>query len=166
MKKEKQILINHIHRYFGVEFNNTAWKYFDKKSVAGKDVDDMINYAHSSLHHWKLFSGGKTVNEQRGEYMIAKAYCIAGNKQEALYHAKKCLDITKKYSKEMEDFDFTFAFEIMAYANYISGNLKEFGKYKSLAEESIKNVKDKTDRDICIKELNRTLKRIKPSVKK
>lgn len=161
MKKEKHILINNIHRYFGVEFHNTSWKYFENENRTEEDTDDMINYVHSSLHHWKLFSGGKIVNVQRGEYMIAKAYAIAGNKQEALTHAKKCLEITKKNSKEMEDFDFMFAYEIMAFAEFINGNKTEFKKYKHLTEKSIDEVKDKRDREICIKEFDTTLKRIK-----
>ncbi len=80
MKKENHTLINNIHRYFAAEFNNTAWDYFEKENKTKEDFDDMIGYAHSALHHWKLFSGGTIVNVQRGEYMVAKAYALAGNK--------------------------------------------------------------------------------------
>ena len=108
MEKEKHILINSIHRFFGVEFNNTAFDYFDKENRTPEETDDMIGYAHSSLHHWKLFSGGTIANVQRGEYMVAKAYALAGKKEEALSHAKKCLELTEKHPEEMKDFDFAF----------------------------------------------------------
>ncbi len=51
-------------------------------------MDNMIGYAHSSLHHWKLYSGGTIVNVQRGEYMIAKAYALTDKKDES----RQCFD--------------------------------------------------------------------------
>jgi hypothetical protein len=155
MDKEKHILINHIHRYFGVEFHNTGWEYIEKENKTDEDISDMINYAHSSLHHWKLFSGGKMVNVQRGEYMIAKAYAVAGNKTEALAHAKRCLELTEKHKEEMEDFDFAFANEVMAIAHNLSGNKEEFQKYRGLAEKKGNEIKDEEDRKIFFDEFNK-----------
>ncbi len=148
MNKEKHILINNIHRYFGVEFNNTAWKYFEKENKTKEDIEDMVDYAHSSLLHWKLFSGGTIANVQRGEYMVAKANALAGNQTEALNHAKRCLELTGKNAHEMEDFDFAFANEIMAMANNLSGNKNEFQKYKALAEKSGNEIKDEEDKKV------------------
>lgn len=161
MEKEKHILINNIHRYFGVEFNNNAWEYFEKENKTQEDVEDMIRYAHSSLHHWKLFSGGTIANVQRGKYMVAKAYALAGNKPEALVHAKECLELTEKNPDKMEDFDFAFAYEIMALAQFINGNMNEFQRYKTLSENSVNEIKDEEDRKIFTDELNKTLNRIK-----
>lgn len=155
MKKEKHILINNIHRYFGVLFNNTAHVYFDKKNRTQEDIEDMINYAHSALHHWKLFSGGTNANVHRGEYMIAKAYALAGNKAESLRHAKKCIELTKKFPDEMKDFDFAFANEVMAMAHHLNGNKKEFKKYKDLAEKKGNEIKDKGDRKVYFDELKK-----------
>lgn len=148
MEKEKHILINHIHRYFGVEFNNKAWTYFEKESRTADEDDDMTMIAHSSLLHWKLFSGGTIVNVQRGEYMVAKAYCLAGNKEEALSHANKCFLITESNLDEMKDFDIAFAHEIMAIANRLCGNEDEFNEHKELAEKKGNEIKDEEDRKI------------------
>lgn len=155
MKKEKHILINNIHRYFGVEFNNTAFEYFDMKNRTQEDIEDMINYAHSSLHHWRLFSGGTMANVQRGEYMVAKAYALAMNKTEALRHAKKCIELTKKFPDEMKDFDFAFANEVMAMAQHLNGNKKGFKKYRELAEKKGNEIKDKGDRKVYFDELDK-----------
>jgi len=155
MKKENHTLINSIHRYFAIEFNNTAMNYFDKENRTQEDTDDMIGYAHSALHHWKLFSDGKIVNVQRGEYVIAKAYALAGNKAEALHHAKRCLELTKKYSSEMEDFDLAFANEIMSLANKINNNEDEFRKFRTLAEKSGNEIKDEEDRKVYFEIFNK-----------
>jgi len=155
MEKEKHILVNNIHRYFGVEFHNTANKYFDKKSKTGEDINDMIGFAHSSLHHWKLYSGGTVVNVQRGEYTIAKAYAIAGNKSEALSHAKRCLELTVKHSNEMKDFDLAFANEVMAMAQKLNGNNDEFLKHRALAENLGNEIKDEEDRIFYFEEFNK-----------
>ncbi|HMQ69202.1 MAG TPA: hypothetical protein PKC58_09465 [Ignavibacteria bacterium] len=156
MKKEKHVLINNIHRYFGVEFNNTTFDYFDKKKRTPEENDEMIGYAHSSLLHWKLYSGGTKVNEQRGEYMVAKAYALAGKKAESLIHANKCLKITKDFSDEMKDFDFAFANEVMALAYKLNGDMEKYKKHKALALKITDEIKDKGDRDVCIKDFKKS----------
>ena len=155
MEKEKHILINNIHRYFGVEFHNSAHKFFDKKNKTKEDIDDMIGYAHSSLHHWKIYSGGTIVNVQRGEYTIAKAYALAGNKTEALSHAKRCLELTEKHSNEMKDFDFAFAHEVTAIAQKLNGNNEEFLKHRTMAENLGNEIKDEEDRIFYFEEFNK-----------
>lgn len=158
MEKEKHTLTNSIHRYFGVEFNNTAFVYFDKQNKTEEEIDDMIGYAHSSLHHWKLFSGGTVVNVQRGEYMVAKAYALAGNKTESLSHAKRCLDLSEKHSGEMKDFDFAFANEVMAMAQKLNGNNEEFLKHRTMAEKLGNEIKDEEDRIFYFEEFNKYIK--------
>ncbi len=158
MEKEKHILVNSIHRYFGIEFHNTAHKYFDKKNKTKEDIDEMIGYAHSSHLHWKLYSGGTIVNVQRGEYTIAKAYALGGYKNEALAHAQNCIDLTEKHSGEMKDFDFAFAYEVMAVAQNLNGNRSEFLKYRELAEKSGNEIIDKEDREYYFEEFNKYIK--------
>ena len=158
MKKEKHILVNSIHRYFGVEFNSTAFKYFDKEDKTPDDIEDMIGYAHSSLHHWKLFSGGSIVNVQRGEYMVAKAYALAENRTESLSHAVKCMEITEKFHGEMKDFDFAFANEVMAMAQKLNGNNEEFIKHRDLAKKLGDEINDEEDRIFYFEEFNKYIK--------
>lgn len=151
MKKEKHILISNIHRYFGVEFNNTTHRYFDKKNRTPEETEEMISYAHSALHHWKLYSGGTLANVLRGEYMVAKAYALAGKKEEALVHANKCLQLAKDYPEELKDFDFAFANEVMALACKINKDSAGFKKYKALAEKSGNEITGKGDRNVFFK---------------
>lgn len=158
MKKEKNVLINNIHRYFGVEFNNIVFDYFEKEKRTQEENDEMIGYAHGSLVHWKLYSGGVIVNEQRGEYMVAKAYTLAGRKAESLFHAKKCLKITNDNPGEMKDFDFAFANEVMAIAQKLNGDKENYKKYKTLALKYTDEIKEKGDRDICISDFKKSLK--------
>lgn len=157
MKKEKHILISNIHRYFGVEFNNTTHKYFDKKNRTSEETEDMIGYAHSALHHWKLYSGGTVANILRGEYMVAKAYALAGKKEESIVHAKKCLLLTKDFPEELKDFDFAFANEVMALACKVNKDKVNLKKYKTLTEKYINEIKVKGDRDVCRKEFEKYL---------
>lgn len=158
MEKEKHILVNSIHRYFGAEFNNTAFKYFDKENKTQEDINDMIGYAHSSLLHWKLYSGGTAVNVQRGEYMVAKAYALAGNQTEALSHAARCIELTEKHTKEMKDFDFAFANEVMALAEKINGNNDGFLKYRSIAEKLGYEIENEEDRRFYFEDFNKYMK--------
>ncbi|MDQ3020546.1 MAG: hypothetical protein M3R36_08250 [Bacteroidota bacterium] len=158
MKKETHTLINNIHRCFAVEFNNTAMDYFERENRTQEDIDDMIGYAHSALHHWKIFSGGTNANVQRGEYVIAKAYGLAGNKAEAISHAKRCFELTEKHPEEMKDFDFVFANEIMAFVNKSEGNEVEFKKYRAKAEKSGNEIRDEEDREFYFDVFNKYIK--------
>ncbi len=158
MKKEKHILINNIHRYFGVEFNTTVFEYFDMNKRAEEETNDMINNAHSSLLHWKLYSGGTIVNVQRGEYMIAKAYVLAGNKTESMSHAKKCFQLTKDNPNEMKNFDFAFANEVMALAYRLNGDKENYNKHKTLALKITDGIKDKGDKAKCIKDFKKSFR--------
>ena len=44
---------NNNHHYMGIEMNNQAWVLLDKKDRSEQDDVRMINYAKSSLYHWR-----------------------------------------------------------------------------------------------------------------
>ncbi|MBL8008198.1 MAG: hypothetical protein JNJ56_11760 [Ignavibacteria bacterium] len=156
MKKEKNTLVNQIHRYFGCEFNNSLWDYFDKKDRTDEENDDMIGIAFSALTHWKIYSGGTAANVQRGEYMIAKAFYKAGNRKESMIHAEKCLKISEEFKSEMKDFDFAFANEIMALAHDLNGNKSGFEKFKEIARKKGEEIQEEGDRRVYFVEFKKS----------
>lgn len=153
MKKETHPLANQIHRYFGVAFNNQVWAYIEKKDRTEAETLEMIDLAHSSLVHWKLYEKSTIVNVQRGEYMIAKAYFCAGQAENALNYAERCLAITKDNQEEMADFDLAYAYEIMAKAHKLNNNTKEAKTFFDLAEKAANELKGEKDKEIFLKDL-------------
>ncbi|MFX1420534.1 MAG: hypothetical protein ACFE9N_16680, partial [Promethearchaeota archaeon] len=79
---------------------------------------NMIHTVHTSRYHWGILvsegKGGPT-NLQRGEWIISRVYSVLERGEPALYHAKKCLELTK--DNDIRDFDRAFAYEAIARAS-------------------------------------------------
>ncbi|MFX0021158.1 MAG: hypothetical protein ACFE9S_02455 [Candidatus Hermodarchaeota archaeon] len=134
---------------------NETWDYLDKKNRTDKDSLNMIHTAHTSRYHWGiLVSEGKggAVNLQRGEWIISRVYSVLERGESALYHAKKCLELTE--SNDIKDFDLAFAYEAMARASALVKNKKNFEKYFELAKEAGEKINKKDDQEYFFQELD------------
>ena len=63
------------HHYMGIEMNNQTWSLLDKKDRSEQDDVRMINYAKSSLYHWRKSDKYTIVNEQRGKMVDFTYVC-------------------------------------------------------------------------------------------
>ena len=91
----------------GVELNMQTWNLLDKKDRDERDDKRMIYFAKASLYHWRLSSNYQPVNEQRGQWLISHVFAVLNRGDEALAHAKTCMDITMNES--LKDFDLAYA---------------------------------------------------------
>ena len=90
-------------------------------------------------------------NLERGEWQISRMYTVLKMPDQALHHAKRCLDICKE--NDIADWDIAFAYEAMARAHTVGGNTTEMEKYLQLAEEAGKVIKREGDRKYLLGEL-------------
>jgi hypothetical protein len=81
----------------------------------------MIAAAHASLNHWMRI--GTFVEEQRGNWLVARAYIAVGLIEPALVYARRTMEITAAHHQELADFDRAFAKELAARAWALAGNL-------------------------------------------
>ena len=142
------------HKKFGVEFFNKTWEFIEKKDRTAEENEEMITLALASNHHWSFV--GKPIHFQRGEWLVSLAYAMTGRGEQALLHARKCLELTEKHGKEKEfqDFDHAFAFEAMARASKTAKKDAEYKKYNALAKEAGEKIKEKGDREWFFKCMN------------
>ena len=147
-----------IHKKFGIKFNNQIWDYLARPKRTPEEDQEMIQLAYASLLHWRLFEGHKTVNIQRGQYMIAKAHFYANELDIALQNATRCLETTTANLDEMADFDVAYAYQILA-AIYLSlGNSTSSDKYLSLAKEACCKIANLEDRKFVEKDIEKDMK--------
>ena len=135
---------NNNNHYMGIEMNNQTWSLLDKKDRSEQDDVRMINYAKSSLYHWRKSDKYTIVNEQRGKWLISHVYAILGKLDEALSYAQETLKITEE--NNLKDFDLAYAYGSMAQAFSIANNenkFKEWYKKAKVAGGLITNEKDK-----------------------
>ena len=146
MTEEKKFTINEAHKEFAKETNGRIWALLDKEKRSQIENDELLYVAYASCYHW--FKVGTGVHHQRGEYLISKVYISLHISEQALHHAKRCLDLTEQHRNEMKDFDIAFAYECVARAYAMHGDEKEAIKYYDMAKTAGNKIKDTEDKQI------------------
>ena len=154
MTEEKtSFTLEEFHKKIAVETNNSIWPVLDSENPTDAQLEEALHSAHTSRYHWSKV--GTAVNLVRAEYMISRVYCAMKRGEPALFHAHRCLEITKE--NNIGDFDLAFAYEVMARANAVAGNKSECKKYYELAKTATDQIKNPEDKKICEGELNQVM---------
>jgi hypothetical protein len=138
------------HRKMGIELFNDTWELLDKPQRTRQEDDRMIHAAHASRFHWEK-AGGTAVNLARGEWQISRVYAVLGRAEPARFHAQRCLDHCQENG--IGDFDLAFAYEALARAAAVGGEVAEKSKYLALAQEAVQHIADPDDRDVVVHDL-------------
>ena len=133
-------------RLFAIRFHGKTWDLLDKPDRTPADDALMADYVHASLAHWRV--AGTPLNEQRGLWFLSRVYSVLGQAQTALYYADLCQELTLAHPELMQDFDTAFAFEALARAHALAGNLVEAEKYLQLARQAGDGIQEEEDRKV------------------
>ncbi len=80
-------------------------------------------------------------------------YSVLGDAELALLYARRTLELTEEHLEELEKFDQAFAFECMARAHALTGNVIEAKLYLKSAQQAGEEIPEKEDRDMFFAEL-------------
>ena len=149
MVEEKKYTERECHTKFAVDCFNLVWSLMDKKDRTREEEDRMVHAAHASRFHWGEI--GTPVEFERGEWQISRVYTVVKRPESALYHAERCLEICRENG--IGDWDIAFAYEAVARAYAVAGQVAECKKYVELATEAGEQIKSKGDRDYLFSEL-------------
>jgi len=144
------------HRQFAVELFNLVWDLMDKEQRTINENLRMLHAAHASRFHWGEI--GTPLELERGEWQISRVYSILNHPKSAIYHAGLCLEICK--TNEIGDFDLAFAYEALARAHAVAGDLKKSQKYIELGEQAGQKITDAENKDYFFTELQSVSKLI------
>lgn len=136
--------LEEAHKEFAKLSNGQVWKLLEKTDRSPEENEEMEQAAFASLYHWSY--AGTETHHQRGEWMIAHVYTVLGGAEPALKHARRCLELTEAHKDQMEDFDIAYAYEGMARANALSGNVETAKKYLELAKDAGEAIADEEDK--------------------
>jgi DNA-binding transcriptional MerR regulator len=136
------------HRRLGVDLFNYTWTLIEKADRSAAETDEMIHAAHASRYHWS--KAGTTVNLGRGEWQIARVYCVLGRAEPALWHAARCLAYAERAaaSGETEAWDLPAAYEAMARAHAIAGDIAAATSWRDRAREALASISEADDREV------------------
>ncbi len=149
MVTEDNAPVQEWHRKFAIDHFNLVWELLDKEERTVGENDRMLYAAHASRFHWGEI--GTSLEFERGEWQISRVYSVLNRVEEAIHHARRCLDICKENG--IGDFDIAFAYEALARAYSVAGDAEKSIEYIRLGEKAGELIEDKGNREYYLSEL-------------
>lgn len=131
-------------RSLAVGLFNRVWQLLETADRTTDQDDEMVHAAHASRYHWGEVGDPKS--RAIGEWQISRVYAVLGRGEPALHHARRCLEITQ--SAESEAWLFGSAYEALARASAVAGDLEAAAGWRARAIEQLGRIEDPDDREI------------------
>jgi len=146
MGTKAEALDPEAQRQLGIDLFNRCWTFIEKDERTREEDDEMIHCAHASAYHWMQV--GTKANRSRSEWQCSRVYAITGHVEEALRHARRCLELVEGHPDEMADWDLPAAYEALARAYMVAGDVEETRRYAELGREAVAKIEDEDDRAV------------------
>lgn len=144
------------HLKFAKELFNSVWDLLDNPERTKDEDLQMIRMAHASRYHWGEV--GVPLQFARGDWQIARVYAVLGFGVMAYKYGKSCLDLCEKH--DLGDFDLAFAYEALAYASAVSGDVDKAHGYISLGQAAAVEINNPENREYVLNELEKVEERL------
>lgn len=138
------------HRRLGVDLFNHVWTLIETADRTAAQTDEMIHAAHASRYHWWRADAGPE-HLARGEWQCSRVYAVLGRGEPALWHARRCLEICE--ANGIGDWDLAFAYEALARASRVAGDLDQAAQFVTRAREAAEKIADPEDRELLRSDL-------------
>jgi hypothetical protein len=121
------------HRQAAIEANNSTWEILAKQpdQISADEAEEMTRRAYAAAYHWQRAEGATPTNAARAEWLLSRVWSVRRVGQLALAHAERCLDLCQGHS--LVDFDLAYAYEAMARAHAVQGEVQAATHYRQLA---------------------------------
>jgi len=133
-------------RKLAADLFNHTWTLLERTDRTPEQVDEMIHSAHASRYHWGEVTDREAVHLARGEWQCSRVYAVLGRAEPALWHARRCLEINE--AAGTADWDIASAYEAMARAHLVAGDLDQVATWKAKAVAALDAIADPDDREI------------------
>ncbi|MFO1185102.1 MAG: hypothetical protein U1E56_09985 [Bauldia sp.] len=134
-------------RRAAIDAFHATWKLLEKADRTAAETEAMLAAAAESHALW--LKVGTAVNDQRGEWMLARTAVDAGRAEAAVRHAERTLALTaaaKVGEAGFADFDFAFAEEVTARAFALAGDLARARRHYDQARRLGEAIAEEGDR--------------------
>jgi tetratricopeptide (TPR) repeat protein len=136
----------------GVRLFNRTWALLEKPDRTQDDDDEMVHCAHASAYYWRHV--GTAANRARSEWQCSRVYAVLGRAQQALHHARRCLELVESNPDgSIEDWDEPAAREALARAHLAAGARDEAQRQAEEARRLAALIADAEDRTIIESDL-------------
>jgi hypothetical protein len=138
-----------LHRRLAVDLFNRVWALMESDERAPEQVDELIHTAHASAYHWRQV--GAPENFARSEWQCSRVYAVLGRAEPALHHARRCVELCEQHG--IGDWDLGFAYEALARAHAVAGDVAETRRWLARAQEQAGRVAEADDREHLLGDL-------------
>ena len=135
-----------VHRALGAGLYNRCWDLLEVEDRTLDQDDELIATAYASAWHW--LQVGHAANRSRGHWMCSRVYAVLGRPEPALYHARRCVEIVEGGGEGIEDWDAPSAYEAMARALAVGGDLTAAAEWKARAAAAVAAIAEPEDRSV------------------
>ena len=146
MGTQAEALDGETQRRLGVDLFNKTWTFMEKADRTQEEDDEMIHGAHASAYHWMQV--GTQANRARSEWQCSRVHAILGHVDEALRHARRCLELVEGTPDDMKDWDLPAAYEALARAHMVAGDVEETRRFAELGRAALARIEDEDDRAV------------------
>lgn len=138
-------------RMLAAQLFNQTWRLLETEQRTRADDDRMIHTAHASRYHWGQVPTATPAHLARGEWQVSRVYAVLGRTEPASHHAARVLDICLEHG--IGDFDLAFAYEALARAAAVAGDLDAARGYTDKALAAAEAIVTDEDRDLVLADL-------------
>ncbi|HEX9090317.1 MAG TPA: hypothetical protein VF831_02455 [Anaerolineales bacterium] len=151
MAKKPEFDLQAAHKYFSVNCFNQTWDYIDKPVRTSTEADYMLHLCMSSLWHWTQREDCTSTNLSIGYWQVSRVFALLRQADNARHYGKLCLEASQQDG--VEPFYLGYAYEALARAELVAGNLFDKDTYLNQAKQVAANVSDTEDRQQLLKDL-------------
>ena len=147
----KKYTLNSSHLIFAKKINGETWSLLQKEHLTPEEKDTLLYSAFASAYHWSI--AGTLIHKQRAEWLISRVYTRLGKGNSALFHAMKCMNITKQEGLSLKDFDYAYAHEALARSYALIEDYNSASKHYNRAKLAADNISREEDRQLFLSDL-------------
>jgi hypothetical protein len=149
MPERRSVLSPALERKLAAELFNRTWDLLSLKHRTKAEDELMVHCVHASCYHWGRV--GKPLNFSIGEWQASRVYAVLRRPEPALFHAKRCLEITRR--GRLGRFYLAYAHEAMARACALAHRTKERDRHLRSARRVGARIADADDRRMLLEDL-------------
>lgn len=125
------------HKTFAAAAFNHAWDFIDLKVRTDEEVRQMLDAAHASSWHWRHRDDATPQNRSIADWQLSRVHALAGNGAIALDYGNLSLDTAIETGLP---FYIGYAYEAIARANWVLGNLDDARTVLAAAYECLDQI--------------------------
>jgi hypothetical protein len=151
MVKPPDFDLQAAHKYFAAECFNRAWDYIDKPVRKPGEGERMLQLSMASLWHWTQREDCTPTNLSIGYWQVSRAYALLRQAEQAKHYGMLCLKAAE--GETVLPFYRGYAYEALARAEQVTGNLDEMEKYLIQAHQIAAELPDPKEKKQLLKDL-------------